>query len=86
MYNQHLIPLADTLNAARIDANRHVETESQVGIYGKISYALNDVLLLIVGDRQGASWAYGHLLDGEFTVTQAVEQVEKERTYLYSGE
>lgn len=62
MFNEHLIPLAETLDAARIEANKHVHTEGN--IYNQISPVLKDVLYFIAGDKLSAQQVYASLLDG----------------------
>jgi hypothetical protein len=68
-----LIELAETLDKARLQANAIVATQSQYGVYGQISDALAETLILIEGGYE--TEAYQYLLDGN-TVREALAAVE----------
>lgn len=71
-----LVPLAEALNTARIEADKMARQNQVYGIYGDISHALEKVLDLILGAEQAdaAPRAYTLLLTGH-TVAEALEAV-----------
>ena len=58
-----LIELAETLNAARYDANAIETTAPQADAYGDVSEALKKVLSHIVGSREEAEKVYEYLIE-----------------------
>lgn len=73
--NTELLTLANTINAARIEANAHEITAPQSGVYGQLADALEATLTLILGSAELGAAAYQNLLDGA-TITEAVEWVK----------
>lgn len=70
-----LLPLAESLDAARQLANASPVTAPQSGVYGQVSIALRDTLAKMAGISRGERM-YDHLIEDGMTVAEARRATE----------
>lgn len=70
-----LLPLAESLDAARLLANSNPITAPQSGVYGTVSVALRDTLAKMAGISRGERM-YEHLIEDGMTVAEARRATE----------
>ena len=69
-----LVVLADMLDKARMVANANDTASHDSGVYGHISRALQDTLLLVTTDASRAESVYAAIVSSGITVTEALER------------
>ena len=75
--DEKLIALAEALDSARLTANSMEITAPQSGVYGTISYALQQTLAHIVGSSL-ADRVYAAMVENGQNVRDAIDHVERE--------
>jgi len=73
-----LLPIAESIDTARINANSDDRTAPQAGVYGKLSEALKETLALMAGPARGKAMYELMIRNGD-TVREARRATEPAR-------